>query len=249
MPLTITHLLGTTTPTPPLTPLRMWGGNLLQESPPASARSPDQPLVCWSGWIESELQEAEEESGAAGLPDFRTQLRTWGPEAWDQMLRALQAAGQQDRPAPILLRPHARHVVSDAQRCVRFLEAIGASTPACGLLLDPAAMLTPDMLTDAAEHLDRMLAGLAAAVAAGIGASGNGAGGLWGLLLTGLEPGPQGELTACPLTRGVLPADILLAAAAGWTEAAGPRRVVILAEDAAGQIELVRRRGAGGTEG
>lgn len=248
MPLTITHLLGTTTATPPLALLPMWDGNLLQGPPPEDPRAtPDQPLVCWSGWIEPELQEAEEEeSGAAGLPDFRTQLRTWGPESWNQMLgacRASQTQAQQNRPAPILLRPHARHVISDAQRCVRFLEAIGATAPACGLLLDPAAMLTPDMLPDAAEHLDRMLAGLAAAARAGIGAGTEEGRGLWGLLLTGLEPGPEGELTPCPVTRGVLPADTLLAAAAGWTEAAGRERVAILAEDAAGQLDLVRALG------
>jgi hypothetical protein len=175
-------------------------------------------------------------------------MEAWGPGAWQAMLGACREA--RGAGVRLLLRPHARHILSDAQRCLRFLEE-QAPPFAPPLLLDPAAMLTESMLPDAAEHLERILGALA------------GREGVWGVLLSGVEPAPGGGgeraggggLRPCPFTRGLLAPEILLEAAARWFGPGAPgargggRPVVILAEDAREQLALGRRLGLFATVG
>lgn len=234
MALTVTHTLGGKTTD--LASIPMWQGNLLQEIPPPPPPATDGPLACWSGWT------AAEADPATGR--FPVSMEAWGPSAWQAMLdacREVQAVGAGGAGGRLLLRPHARHILSDAQRCLRLLE----TSLAPALLLEPAAMLTESMLPDAAEHLERMLGALA------------GRDGVWGLVLSGVEPAPGGGgegaggegLRPCPLTRGVLAPEILLEAAARWFGPGAPgargggRPVVILAEDAREQLALGRRLG------
>src|SRR5690606_16207566 len=103
MALTVTHALGG--PAEGLAPLPMWEGNLLHEPPPASA-DPATPLACWSGWT------AEDADPASGC--FPLSMEAWGPGAWQAMLDACREAW--DAGVQLMLRPHARHILSDAQR-------------------------------------------------------------------------------------------------------------------------------------
>lgn len=99
-------------------------------------------VACWSGTL------------AEGL--FDTDFHTWGPKgmvALEQRLDALVpecvSLGLQ-----LVLRPHARHVISDAQRAARLM--LQRSGSPLRLLLDPASMLTAGMLPAAEDHLTRM---------------------------------------------------------------------------------------------
>ncbi len=98
-------------------------------------------VVCWSGWLGPEI--------------FARDVRTWGPGGWSALERACEGmeAGR------VLLRTHARHVLSDAQRCLAFLRRWEGKV---GLLLDPMAMLEVSMLDRAEEHLDRIVGALGA---------------------------------------------------------------------------------------
>ncbi len=58
------------------------------------------------------------------------------------------------RGARLALRPHARHVLSDPHACLAFLEA--HDNKPIDIALDPVAMLTPDMLSCAEDHLTRI---------------------------------------------------------------------------------------------
>lgn len=84
-------------------------------------------------------------------------VRTWGPgplkalESWcDAAAAALAPAGRS-----VLLRPHARHVLSDVQRTFTFISKRAGSP--IGLLLEPTAFLEPDMLAKAEDHLRRAM--------------------------------------------------------------------------------------------
>jgi hypothetical protein len=106
-------------------------------------------IVIWSGW----MGEADTPRGV-----FERDFRTWSRGAWEKLESEVEPmAGR------ILIRPHARHVLSDAQSCVTFFRKHGG----VALLLDPVAMLTPEMVGRAEEHLERTvgtLGGQAAAV-------------------------------------------------------------------------------------
>ncbi len=104
-------------------------------------------LCAWSGWA----------------TDDQTGVRTWGPAGWetlaawcDRLSPELAAAGVE-----MWLRPHACHVLSDAQRCLTFVRSRGPGP--IGLLLDPLSMLTESMMPDAPDHLVRIFDALAAA--------------------------------------------------------------------------------------
>lgn len=99
--------------------------------------------VIWSGTLAQEL--------------FSLHPANWGPGAWsalhgwcDGVRSDLERAGKR-----VLLRPHARHVLSDVQRCVRFFDE-RAGQP-FGMALEPSAFFEPSMLGDADDHLTRIL--------------------------------------------------------------------------------------------
>jgi sugar phosphate isomerase/epimerase len=198
-------------------------------SEPQAPIQPEQTAVFWSGWFDDQ---AQPESGV-----FHHDPRTWTAKGWDtlearlaEILPVFEAAG-----ARLLLRPHVRHVISDAPSVRRILGKF--ETPALGIFLEPAAMLTAGMAGDARDHLTRILEALAhhERVAA--------------ILLTGAERPARGEadpehddiLVPAPLTRGTLDYHDLLAVLKGH----GPfeRPLVLYDEDVPAQLDMLREAG------
>lgn len=145
---------------------------------PGSAElpAPTGAVAAWSGRAEGD----------------ETGVRTWGPAGWSAFLEwcdrvgpGFAAAG-----AELWIRPHAAHVLSDAQRCVTFLR--GREGGPIGLLFDPVSMLTGSMEADAPDHLARMFGAVAPLA---------GARALWlprlgDRALSGLGDGGRGMLSA-----------------------------------------------------
>ncbi|MFI4897013.1 MAG: hypothetical protein ACIARR_04225 [Phycisphaerales bacterium JB059] len=125
-------------------PFAEWRADNPIDAPPVPSPQPAAPrLAPWSGWIIGD--------------DDRPSPHTWTPEGWkaldrwlDDTLPRLDASGH-----ALLLRPDAGHILSDARSCLSILQQ--RQTPNLRLLLDPVAMLTPDMLPDAEDHLRRFL--------------------------------------------------------------------------------------------
>jgi hypothetical protein len=98
-------------------------------------------VVSWTGWF------GETADPSTGL--FPRDFRTWTPGAWQRLQHHLTTTS-----AELLLRPHARHIVSDAQACVLLVRDLPSNIR---LLLDPISMLEPAMLNDAQDHIARIL--------------------------------------------------------------------------------------------
>lgn len=120
--------------------------------------------IVWSGWF--------------GESAFERDPRAWLPSGWDALAAALRA--QRERLEHLgsrwLLRPHARHVLNDPQRCAKLADTFAG--PVFGLALDPVAMLEPGMLEKWEDHVERAVGRLAplAACAVICGADAVGAG-------------------------------------------------------------------------
>lgn len=194
-------------------------------SEPQAPSQPEQTTVVWSGWFDDQ---ARPEAGV-----FHHDPRTWTALGWEtlearlaEVLPMFEAAD-----ARLLLRPHVRHVISDAPSIRRILGKF--ETPALGILLEPAAMLTAAMAADARDHLTRMLEALAhhERVAA--------------ILLTGAQrPDPHHDeetLIPAPLTTGVLDRQDLLAI----LREHGPfeRPLALFDQDVPAQLDLLREAG------
>lgn len=130
--------------------------NLLLASDPAHhhkiLRSDAQaaPVLAWSGWFADPLAPSH----------WPRDPQTWtkpGQAALDAALDRVLPAFNLTR--PLLLRQHARHVLSDAPRSLNLLRA--RTNQPLGLILDPAAMLEPSMLIHAEDHYRRVLGALA----------------------------------------------------------------------------------------
>ncbi len=183
------------------------GGNPLAEdwSPPEAAAI-EGDLVIWSGSLAPDLLTAHP--------------HTWmqpGKDRLGERVESLLSAVPAGR--RLLLRCHARQVLSDPPSVRAFLRERGALP--VGLLLEPAAVFEASMLgDDVADHVDRVLSGLGdlaamlllSDVAAGDPAAGDGA-----------------DAAACPRLvapgRGRLPADVLARAIERWVAPAVPRVV------------------------
>jgi hypothetical protein len=161
---------------------------------------PEQPeagrLILFSGWLAEPIGQ--------GL--FSNSFQTWGPTgraAFRAFIERMSNAGALGPPGAgtLCFRPHARHVLADPTTCLSFLRAHEQDEPRrFELLLDPVAMLTPDMLADAEDHLVRTF------VALGDRAD------VPALLLSNaevVEVAGSTEFRACPLDSGVLDADLL----------------------------------------
>ena len=206
----------------------MWAGNILLDTPQPQPE-PGGTLVCWSGWFD------ERARPASGV--FHHDTAVWSGPGWaalearlETIVPAFEAAG-----ARLLIRPHARHVVSDVPTVRRLLGRFESA--ALGVFLEPAAMLTAGMAGDARDHLGRILWALArhertAAV-----------------LLTGAERPALGEgdpehddiLVPAPLTRGALGYHDLLAVLREHGRFERP--LAVLDEDVGAQIDLLREAG------
>ena len=120
-------------------------------------------LLCWSGSLADDM--------------YARDWGTWG-EAGMGALRSFcerAAAELGARGARLLLRPHARHVLSDAFKCRRFVDE---NPHACvGVALDAASMMERSMVGDAEGHYERafeMLGPVAGAVVlSGVSAEGD----------------------------------------------------------------------------
>jgi hypothetical protein len=159
-------------------------GNPLSPDWLALAELPAPRMLCWSGTLAPE--------------PFGTHPANWlrpGRTALDQFVRAATPALESQGLA-LCLRPHARHVLSDAQGCLRFL------TDHAGLpvqvALSPADMLTADMLSELPEHLSRLFGSLGTRAAL--------------LLLQDVRASadPEAPLESVPLGQGSLPRDLVL---------------------------------------
>jgi len=189
---------------------------------------PDQTLITWSGWFGDE---AEPESSV-----FPHDPRAWTSLGWETLearladvLPKFEAAN-----ARLLLRPHVRHVISDAPSVRRILGKF--ETPALGILFEPAAMLTAGMTNDARDHLTRLLeAAHHERVAA--------------VLLTGAERPALGEadpehddiLVPAPLTRGSLDYHDLMAVLKDHGPFEHP--LALYDEDVPAQLDMLREAG------
>ena len=158
-------------------------GNPLQKGWLATIEVPAPRLLCWSGSL------AEE--------PFAVHPANWmrpGRAALDALVTqaapALEARG-----LSLCLRPHARHVLSDAQGCLRFLTD-HAGLP-LGVALAPADMLTQDMLPELPEHLNRIFTAMGPRAAV--------------VLLQDVQAADDEATRApVPLGQGVLPRDLVL---------------------------------------
>ncbi|MFK7961595.1 MAG: hypothetical protein AB8G96_13845 [Phycisphaerales bacterium] len=127
-------------------------GNPLADdwSPPASLPSDPGDLILWTG--------------AMGDGPFAPHPHTWMSPGRTRLTERLAdlAEALSRGPEPgrrLLLRPHARHVLSDPPSVRSFLRDAG-DLP-IGLCLEPAALFEATMLGDAAEeHVERILGGL-----------------------------------------------------------------------------------------
>jgi len=115
-------------------------------------RQPDEvvpmTVATWSGTL-------AQDGGA-----FAADVRNWSvaarSELHDKLDRLCAIAERRGTTGRLLLRPHARHILSDWNSCARFMaqrETAGDTRTA--LLVDPASMLTHQMLARSAEHLER----------------------------------------------------------------------------------------------
>lgn len=104
-------------------------------------------VATWSGTLASD-----------GL--FEADVKNWTvaakSELHDKLDRLNAMADAKGLTGRIMLRPHARHILSDWHTCSRFLaqRALAGDARTC-LLVDPAAMLTAQMLERSVEHLER----------------------------------------------------------------------------------------------
>lgn len=199
------------------------GFNPLAGAVPALPAREVAPVVaCWSGWYPVD---ALPEHGV-----YPRDFRTWQPKAWDELSAVLdwlapELAKQGHR---LALRPHARHVLSDAQACMNFLQRFDSDS--LGVLLDPAATLTADMLELAEDHLVRAWEALAAHPR------------VPAIVLTNVEMvelADRVELRSAPIHKGILDEGMLIDLAR--THGAG-KPIVLLEEQLAGQLAVIHAR-------
>jgi len=157
-------------------------GNPLQENWLACTEIPAPRLLCWSGSLAAET--------------FAVHPPNWmrpGREALDAFVaNATPPLAAQGR--SLCLRPHLRHVLSDAQGCLRFLtDHAGMSVQ---IALSPAELISSEMMRDLPEHLERIFTALAARAAL--------------VLLHDIGGFDHNDLPLfVPLGQGILPADVL----------------------------------------
>lgn len=101
----------------------------------------DATVLCWSGTL------------GEGL--FARDWGTWGAAGWEALMLFCERVAPvlDERGARLVLRPHARHVLSDAFKCRRFLDENRHGR--IGVALDAAAMMERSMLGDTEGHFER----------------------------------------------------------------------------------------------
>ncbi len=109
---------------------------------------PNERLIAWAGWLDDDRADP-----CAGR--FEPDFRLWTATGWDALSAGLVSISGtlEAQNATLCLRPHAGCVLSDSQGCLTFLRE--NLPPRIELLLDPVALLTPDMLAKLDDHLAR----------------------------------------------------------------------------------------------
>lgn len=185
------------------------GGNPLGGGIDLSGLGPGATGVCWSGTLGAEL--------------FGRDWGTWGGAGMEALgaFCARVAPELESRGARLVLRPHARHVLSDPFRCRRFLDEHGGRG-VVGVALDAASMTEGSMLGDAQDHAERAFEMLGPAASA--------------VFVTGVERGAGEELSAvsCPVGRGAVGARFL----GGLVRTHVPARtpLLLMGRDVGGQL-------------
>ncbi len=176
--------------------------NLLREAVPSSSGL---PLAMWSGWM--------------GDGPWERDPRAWLPSAYEELKARLTAAREriEHEQTRWLLRPHARHVLNDPQRCARFLADVGGGGDGIGLLLDPVSMLEPEMLAHSEDHIPRIMERLGPMVEWVILPA-------YGVSTTGAGDGEERVTFASAPSDCVLSAERVWELASAWLEG---RRVVL----------------------
>lgn len=189
--------------------------------------------VHWSGSL------AELDEPAGGL--FDEDPRTWGTRGWAALDAAL-AEVLAGIPS-VVIRPHARHVVSDIPGCARVLRAWGAK--GLRLLGDPVSMLTPTLLAGS-TGLDVLARGYEALAAPPMSPDESEGcvranGGLWGVVVANVVLDERMGVRACPLTEGLLDAAMIARLAAAHVPRGVP--LVLIEGDEADQLRLLAKAG------
>lgn len=144
---------------------------------------PGSRVVTWSGTLGTEL--------------FERERRTWMLPGAEALKAFCDSVGPQLVPheRTICFQPHARHVLSDPQSCLRFL--LEREEEPFEIALAPASMLEQSMLGRVEDHLFRAFDALGDRCAM--------------LVLRDVQPGDDDEapLATVPLGRGVLPRDVV----------------------------------------
>lgn len=141
-------------PASDLAAIRVMSGSLLDPSPCHDPHS-GADLLVWSGTL----------ARRADRGPFDADPGNWSPRAWEALRSACAAVAARTR-ARILVRPHARHIVSDLPGIECFARQVGADHPGrFAIALDPASMLdqrhvdlgvAPDTLRRIAEAIPRL---------------------------------------------------------------------------------------------
>lgn len=194
-------------------------GNLLAPGGLPAPRGGCKRMLAWSGWVDDDP--------AGGM--FARTAATWGPSAWagltaacDRLVPELAAGG-----AELCIRPHARHVLSDTQRCLTFLRSREGQP--IRLLLDAPGLLTGGMLPMVEDHLERAFATL------------GGHPGVWAVLLSNVQrAAPDSDddlLMPAPLGAGLIDPDLIVSA---WRRHCPPELPCVILDTAVrSQLELL----------
>ncbi|MBL8746579.1 MAG: hypothetical protein JNK58_09525 [Phycisphaerae bacterium] len=167
----------------------------------------DVAVVAWSGTTGGEL--------------FASDPRCFGASAWERFGGACDAMAR--RGPRVIFRPHARHVLSDVQRVVKFR----ADRPRdrFGVALDASMLLEPSMLAHAADHYRRAFEALGPIADV-----------VW---LTGAAAPADEESSVrpAPLGEGVVPGELIVGLWRDHCAAGTP--IVLIGDDAVGQAALI----------
>ncbi|GAB5495921.1 MAG: hypothetical protein Phyf2KO_10010 [Phycisphaerales bacterium] len=108
---------------------------------------PDSTLIAWAGWYDQAADPA--------LGVFPSDHRLWN-EGLDLLRQQIDALGPvlEEQNARLLLRPALGLVLSDPHSIWALFEKLPDGPS--GVLVDPVAMLTPEMMEHAEDHLPRM---------------------------------------------------------------------------------------------
>lgn len=120
--------------------------NLLEQGVVDSVEH-DSALIAWAGWYDQTADPA--------LGVFASDFRLWN-EGIDLLRQQIDALGPvlEEKNARLLLRPALGLVLSDPHSIWALFEKLPKSP--IGVLVDPVAMLTPEMMDHAEDHLPRM---------------------------------------------------------------------------------------------